>query len=146
MLLTNTDPENRKVDHVSKVLHALPLKYSTFSLMPLAKHFENFINIHTFYRNIAKKKLAAEPRWETVKQSCKAWNSIVYYFCVIPDISWQISLKSVYPFIPKYYQNRKIHPGFKGLTTTSPNCSRLFPVSCPNFAENFLKLHSSVYP
>ena len=44
-------------------------------------------SIHLFVHDIANRHTTA-PRWETVKQSSQAWNSL-FISCVVPDISWK---------------------------------------------------------
>ena len=82
--------------------------------------------IHPFYRNVANRH-AVVPWWENVKQSSREWNGLAHFSCVFSFVLWHI---------PKFYENpfthfsmilltntdpvnRKINPGFKGLTTTS---------------------------
>ena len=54
-------------------------------------------SIHLFCRNIANRHAAA-PRWETVKQSSQAWNSLASYFLCCPRHFIKNSWKSVCPF------------------------------------------------
>ena len=71
----------------------------------------------------------------------RPWNSLlrcetVYLIMslVVPDISWKFHKNSFTNFSIILVrnpdpENRKIDPGFKGLTTTSRKCSRMFLVS-----------------
>ena len=77
MLLVNTDPGNRKNEPcIQRVKRITPPNVPDWSLChrrPILKM--SWKSIDPFYRNIAKRHATA-PRWETVKRSGQAWNSL----------------------------------------------------------------------
>ena len=80
---------------------------------------------------------------------CETVQITVLY--VVHDILWKCHENSFTHFFTTLLRNtdpgnRKIHPGFKGLIATFQKCSRLFLISCQIFAENFIKICSSVFP
>ena len=102
-------------------------------------------SIDPFCRKIANRQAAA-PRWETVKQSSQAQNSLASYFLCRPWHFVKMTWKSVHPFFFIQKLKKKIDPEFKGLTATSQIYFRSFFVSCPNIAENLIKIHSLIFP
>ena len=118
MLKKNTDPENRQINPVFKGFNAPPPQFPGCSLCHSPHILEiSWKSIHPFVHNVANRHIAA-PRWETVKQSSHAWNSLFNYFLC----------RAKNPFIRFFTivltitdsQNRKIYPEFKGLITTIP--------------------------
>ena len=118
-------------------------------------HSQPIMNIswkstHPFYRNVANRH-AVVPGRETVKQSRKPLNSLDNYFL---GHLWQfmkIPGKSVPPFfhniINKHGSRKyKKQPWIRGLIATSQKCYKSLLLSCPKFAENFMKVRSSVIP
>ena len=95
--------------------------------------------------NVANRHAAA-PRWETVKQSRQAWNSLDNYFLGRPWHFMKISWKYITLLINTHPGNRKNEPGFKGLNATSQKCYKSLLISCAIFFENFMKIRSSVFP
>ena len=99
LLLRNTDPENRKINLVFKGLNASSPNVADRSSGhngPILKI--SWKSIDLFFRNVAHIHTTAA-RWETVKQSNQARNSLDHYFSLcaawhIMKISW----KSVHPF------------------------------------------------
>ena len=80
----------------------------------------------------------------------RPWNSLVNYFLYRAWHFMKISWKSVYPFFHDItYQHGsrkwKINTGFKRLTATSQKYSRLLLVSWSTFADNFMKIRSTVF-
>ena len=88
----------------------------------------------------------------------RPWNNLgrcetvqITILYVVHDILWKCHENSFTHFFTTLLRNtdpgnRKIHPGFKGLIATFQKCSRLFLISCQIFAENFIKICSSVFP
>ena len=69
---------------------------------------------------------------------CRAWHFL--------GISWKSLLRfSITLLRNKDPENRKEDPE-KGLNATSRKCTRLLLASCPTFAENIMKIRSSVFP
>ena len=107
-------------------------------------------SIHQFYRNVTNRPTAL-PRWETVKQTSQAGNSLANYFlCRAWHIMNIFSWKSVHPFLHNITNkhgsiSREIDPGPKGLTATwvqsnTLQLSSLFFVLYPTYPRNFMKI------
>ena len=150
MSLTPMDPECRKMNPVSKGFNrSFPKCFRLFPLWQLIYVLAiSLKSIHPFYHNVPNRHAAA-PRWKTLKPSRQAWNSLIFFTCVVPDISWKFHESPFTHFSITLLTNtdpgnRKINHGFNELTTTSQKCSSSFFVSCANFAEIFL--WKSVYP
>ena len=110
-------------------------------------HSQHILNIswkstHRFYRGVAKKNTPGAPRWETVKQSRQVWNSLANHFLCHAWRFIKISWKSVHPF---FHNITNKHGSRKKINRTPRKCSRLLPVSCPSFSENFMQICSTVF-
>ena len=79
IFLTNTDPENIKINSISDGLNATSPKCSRLFLLSCHSPKLSWESIYPFYRNVANRH-AAVPRWETVKQSSQAWNGLAMSF------------------------------------------------------------------
>ena len=144
LLVTNTDPENRKLNPEFKGLYESSQKLSRL-FMSKQTDPANFMKMYlSIYRN------GTVPRNETAKQSIQALNSLDNCFLCCPWHILEISWKSVHPFpiillTNTDPENIKIDPGFKRLTARSLECSRVFFASCPNSPKNFMKTPSFVF-
>ena len=117
MLVTNTDPENRKLDPVFKGLKAsqnVP-DCSSCHNGPVIKFRQNLI-IHSTVM-----LLTGTPPRLTYHENFMKIRSPVFPTSTDPE-------------------HIKIDPGFKELTARSRKCSRVFLVSCPTFPKNFMKI------
>ena len=95
------DPENRQINPVFNGFNASPPQF--FQVVPYAiadiswTFHENLFIYLSIILNIANRHTTA-PRWETVKQSSQAWNSLYIYFLCCARYIMKISWKSVHPF------------------------------------------------
>ena len=144
MSQTHMDTECRKMNPVSKGFNrSFPKCFRLFPLWQLIYVLTiSLKSTHPFYHNVPNRHAVA-PRWETLKPSRQAWNSLKIFYLCRPWHFMKISWKSVHPFFHNITNkntdpgNRKINPGFNELTTTSQKCSSSFFISCANFAEIF---------
>ena len=145
MLRIDTDPENRKLNSVSKAHH--PQNIAGCSLCrsrPILKIL--WQSIHPFYHNVPNRQ-ASKPRWKAVKQSSQAWNGLANHVVCRALHLLKKSLASVHwltiPLLRNAdIENKNIDHGYKELNATSRQFFRLLLASCPTLAENFMKIHS----
>ena len=120
VFLTHMDPENRKMNHVSKGLN----------------------------HNIANRN-AEEPRWQTMKLLGQAWNSLGDYYLNHAWHFMKISWKSTHPFfhsITKKHGSRKQknRSWIQEVNHNIPKKSQFVPCLMCKLCWKFHGIHSSV--